>query len=272
MGTRSIVTRLTVFVALTLLICGACIGWLGAQIQAGLLGNTGASWKIPLVVLAFGAVGTLVFRFAVRHWLHRPAETLIARLAAMSIGECDVTKRIDMQRPDELGVMATHFDAFVARVQEVLKTACSLSDDADSSASVIASESQRLASSSSMNAATIEEIMASLGEINDLSAATATSCQEAARGAGRAHEAVARGNSEVDRLTEAMDQIIESSQTITKVVAVIRDVSFQTNLLALKPPSKPRVLVRVARALPWSPRRFAVSRCAVPRPRQRRLP
>jgi methyl-accepting chemotaxis protein len=183
---------------------------------------------LPAALLA----GT-AYRWLIQRWLVRPLRTLDERLSEMSIGNCDLTRRVGLSRPDEIGAAAVHFDAFVARVQDALSGAVSLSLDADNASSIIATESQRLATSSSTNAATIEEVMATLGEINDLSSKTADSCQSAAQGAERAKEAVAKGNSEVDRLTEAMDEIRESSQTITKVVGVIQDVSFQTNLLAL---------------------------------------
>lgn len=230
---RSISVRLTTVAAALFAVVGTTAYAIGAS-AAGEPFGFGALFDgvifagAPLALLAGFA-----FRVVLMRWLVRPLRTMGDRLSDMSRGNCDLTKRVGIYGPDEIGAAAKHFDAFVTRVQDALSGAVLLSVDADKAATIIATESQRLATSSSTNAATIEEIMASLGDINDLSSKTAESCQSAAQGADRAKDAVTRGNSEVDRLTEAMDQIRESSQTITKVVGVIQDVSFQTNLLAL---------------------------------------
>ena len=233
MGTSTIAGRLVLMAALLLLLCSTGAAWAGASIGLESLSAGARLERLTLIVLPMVAIGGGAFYLVVRTWLRRPVTVLIERITSMSFGENGLATRLDLARPDELGAVAMHVDGLIDRVQAVLTSAGVLGSDAGHSAEVIASEAQRLASSSSMNAATIEEIMASLGEINDLAAATTTSCQEASERASRAQEAVARGSADVDRLTEAMSQIIESSRTITKVVAVIRDVSFQTNLLAL---------------------------------------
>jgi len=233
MRRKSISVRFTCVAAALFALVGVAAYTAGACVAGAPFGPstlmTGALYAgVPMTLLA----GT-VYSLLLKRWLTGPLGTLGDRLSDMSMGNCDLTKRVGLYRSDEIGAAATHFDAFVSRVHDALASAVTLSVDADSAATVIANESQRLADSSSTNAATIEEIMATLGEINDLSSKTADSCQSAAAGAERAKEAVTKGNTEVDRLTEAMDQIRESSQTITKVVGVIQDVSFQTNLLAL---------------------------------------
>lgn len=215
-----------------MLLCGALSAWLTSEFAAASNGWGFVGW-LAIVVLPVWALAGLCFAVAVRFWLNRPTEALIDRLASMSVGQCDLTRRLNMPCPDEVGVIATYFDAFVDRVQEALGSVSNLSSEALSSAHVIAHESRRLADSSFTNAATIQEVTASLCEINELADTSSGSCQEASRRATCAQEAVIRGNSDVVRLTEAMAQILESSDTITKVVGVIQEVSFQTNLLAL---------------------------------------
>lgn len=195
--------------------------------------DSGAGSWMMLVVPFVCALAGACFVVCTRRWLSVPMQSLAESLASMSIGRCDLRARLRMSRTDEVGIVATYFDAFVDRVQEALSTASGLSSDAHGASNVIARESRRLADSSSTNAATIEEIMASLTEINELTSTSSKSCEEASRRADCAREAVTRGNSDCDRLTAAMAEILESSDTINKVVAVIQDVSFQTNLLAL---------------------------------------
>lgn len=232
MERSSIANRLTMAAAGLMLLCGALSAWLTSEL-AGTSNGWGVVGGLAIVVLPVWALAGVCFAVAVRFWLNRPTEALIDRLASMSVGQCDLTRRLNMPRPDEVGVIATYFDAFVDRVQEALGSVSNLSAEALSSAHVIAHESRRLADSSFTNAATIQEITASLCEINELADTSSGSCQEASRRATCAQEAVIRGNSDVVRLMAAMAQILESSDTITKVVGVIQEVSFQTNLLAL---------------------------------------
>ena len=233
MRRKSISLRLTVAAGLLAFAVGVATVCLGTQSMDPGTGSATLLWTTLTVVLPTTSVAMVAFGLLSSRLLGRPIVELVDRLAEMSVGECDLTRRLDIQRADEIGAIALHFDVFVERVQETMASAVALSGDADRASRVIAAESQRLASSSSANAATIVEITATLTQIDEASSEAAESCQQALQGAGRAVEAVARGNAEVDRLTEAMDAISESSQTIHNVVEVIREVSFQTNLLAL---------------------------------------
>ena len=140
MVTRSIAIRLTLMAFGLMLVCGSTLVWLVAPTAGG--------WSVlsllAVTALPAAALGAAMFYLAVRAWLHVPAQILIERLATMSIGPCDLSKRLNMPRPDEIGAMGMHVDAFVARIEEVLLNTLSLSTDADVSARAIAGESQRL--------------------------------------------------------------------------------------------------------------------------------
>jgi len=229
MRSTSIAKRLTIVAAAQLLIGGTTIAWLGMDFE-----TAAAFWQfVAFVILPVAFVGTACFYMLALVWLHRPVQVLIDRLSTVSLGGWDLTQRMDVVRADELGAVATHYDAFVARTHEVLLNASSLSSEADAAASIAATESRQLAGSAITNAETITDITTTLREVNELSSATASTCGQATDGAERAQAAVARGNTEVDRLTEAMDQILDSSQATTKVVSVIQDVAFQMNMLAI---------------------------------------
>jgi methyl-accepting chemotaxis protein len=197
-----------------------------AHIASFLLGVV--AWTLPTCLLGIG-----LFWCLLRRMLRAPLDRLAASLRDMAEGEGDLTKRLKLPRVDEIGEVGHWFDRFATRVHDTVAASRALAHDVDVGARMIAKESERLAHGAASNAATIQEINASLVEINTQAERAAASCETAHNGASRAREAVQRGTGEVQRLNEAMAAIQESSQAVTRVVAVIQDVSFQTNLLAL---------------------------------------
>ena len=187
-----------------------------------------AMWAVPLLVLA-----GLIYWLSLRARLQRPLLDLADRMRDIAEGEGDLTKRLSLDRRDELGEVSRWFDRFVDRVHDTVAGVARGSRQIDEASRMIAQESHRLASGASEQAATIEEVSATLVEINNGSSRTARKCQEANQLAANANEAARQGNTEIARMNAAMAEIQESSRAVTQVVEVIHSVAFQTNLLAL---------------------------------------
>lgn len=101
------------------------------------------------------------------------------------------------------------------------------------SSSQVASASQALAQGSTQQASAIEEITASIDEIADKTKQNAVEANEAAGLVVKAIEDVKRGNQQMQDMMEAMHDINKSSESISKIIKVIDDIAFQTNILAL---------------------------------------
>ena len=102
-----------------------------------------------------------------------------------------------------------------------------------SGAAQIADGAQNLATGTSQQAATIEEFSAAIAEVqaqaednNRIAGETLADTMEA----GRLMDLSMKS---MDRMTEAMQDINTSSHNIAKVIKVIDDIAFQTNILAL---------------------------------------
>ena len=201
-----------------------------AQCDAYIASFLGQGLLLGLPVLA---VGLGAFWLMLRRSLRQPLRQLAGSLRDVAEGDGDLTRRLAMGRSDEIGEAATMFDRFAARIHDTIANVVVMSGDVDSAARMISKESQRLAHGASQNAATIQEINAALEEITSQAERAAKASEAAAVGAREAKESAGRGNQEVVRLDQAMAAIQESSNTVTRIVSVIQDVSFQTNLLAL---------------------------------------
>lgn len=101
------------------------------------------------------------------------------------------------------------------------------------SSSEVASASEALAQGSTEQASAVEEITASIGDIADKTKQNATEADSAAKLMADAIEAVKKGNEQMQHLTKAMEDINASSESISKIIKVIDDIAFQTNILAL---------------------------------------
>lgn len=101
------------------------------------------------------------------------------------------------------------------------------------SSSQVASASEALAQGSTEQASAIQEITASISDIAEKTKQNAQDANQAAELVARAIENVKKGNEQMHDMVTAMEGINESSESISKIIKVIDDIAFQTNILAL---------------------------------------
>ena len=97
----------------------------------------------------------------------------------------------------------------------------------------LAAASNSQAQSSSDQAATIEETSASFEEIGSMARTCTASALSMASTVGQSQKASARGAEELERMVDAMNQVSAANQKMSKIIKVIDEIAFQTNILAL---------------------------------------
>jgi methyl-accepting chemotaxis protein len=97
----------------------------------------------------------------------------------------------------------------------------------------IALSSQSQAEADSVQAATIEETSSVSAEINSLAARTTENAHATAVLMSHSEETLGKTNQSLTEMVGAMQRINGSSQKISKIIKVIDEISFQTNILAL---------------------------------------
>jgi methyl-accepting chemotaxis protein len=168
-------------------------------------------------------------------------------LAEIAQGEGDLTARLEIDSEDEIGKVARAFNTFLGRLHQMFR---SLNDEAarltggvrslEATMGTIAAESSQLADISSSNAATIEQITVAVSHIADNAGDADRLMHEtgelSAKGVQQVREAAsnaARTMDEVNALSSVLEQLETSSEQISSIVEVIREIADQTNLLAL---------------------------------------
>jgi methyl-accepting chemotaxis protein len=125
----------------------------------------------------------------------------------------------------------------VYRVNRTLRTITSeLSSGSQQIASAstqVSSSSQSLAQGSSEQAASLEETSASTEEITSMTRKNAENSRSAASVMTTVDQHVRQGNQTLEQMVVSMHEITASSDKISKIIKVIDEIAFQTNILAL---------------------------------------
>ena len=97
----------------------------------------------------------------------------------------------------------------------------------------VSNSSQSVAEGTSRQAASLEETASSLEELTAQTHANANNARQANDLAGAARQAADQGDKIMGQLNQTMTSINQSSERIGKIIKVIDEIAFQTNLLAL---------------------------------------
>jgi methyl-accepting chemotaxis protein len=148
---------------------------------------------------------------------------------AMANGDLavDYTPKSDMDKSGKAMVR------LIANLNAMMGEINMATSEVQSGADQIAMGSQTLAQGSTEQAATIEELSASINDVAAKTDANTELAKSAADLSSRIEANAEKGNRQMTEMTGAVEEINMASQDISKVIKVIDDIAFQTNILAL---------------------------------------
>ena len=145
----------------------------------------------------------------------------------------DGNMMVDVRPKSEADVMGIALSKMVRQNQYTLGNIKDAAYQVTTSSSQVASASEALAQGSTEQASAIEQITASISDVAARTNKNASQANEAAQLMEQAIENVKKGNAEMQEMVLAMGDINTSSESISKIIKVIDDIAFQTNILAL---------------------------------------
>ena len=178
------------------------------------------------MVLASAAAGIL-FNRDVKNRLIQLSES------ADRIADGDLATEVVTSTGDELGDAAASFEIMRQRIREVLVEINHGADQVAAGAQNVSDASVALSQGASEQAASVEQLSASISEIASQTASNAQNAEKANELTVGTRSRAEMGNQGMQEMLAAMEEINASSVNISKIIKVIDEIAFQTNILAL---------------------------------------
>ena len=152
-------------------------------------------------------------------------------LAARSVSEGDLTTNVHVRSDKDL--LGRSLSDLVAQLHQLAETIITASEQVANGSTLVSGSSMALSQGATEQASAVEELTASVTQIAAQTTQNAQNADKANALARDARSQAAEGNEQMKNMLQAMDEISLSSRSIGKIIKVIDDIAFQTNILAL---------------------------------------
>ncbi len=204
--------------------------------------------RLMIILLSglFVLVGAVSTVFLSRS-IVRPIKQTSNMLKDIAEGEADLTRRLEIKNKDELGELASYFNAFIDRIQELVRQVKENAIAVSSATLEISASTEELAATTEEQSTQSQSVASALHELTATSEDIARSVEttrsvvqgsaEQTRGGSRAIGNSIEALQTIEKQTDGLEKIIHnlgnSTAKIGDIIGVINDVADQTNLLAL---------------------------------------
>lgn len=145
----------------------------------------------------------------------------------------DLTVRVTGNYKGDFAKIKDSLNLAVQNLEDALVQVSAGSEQVAVASNQISSGSQTLSQGASEQASSLEEISSSLQEMSSMTRQNTQNAKEAQSITEEARISTSKGVDSMQRLSSAIDQIKESSDSTAKIIKTIDEIAFQTNLLAL---------------------------------------
>jgi len=191
--------------------------------------------QMLLIYAGFGAATlalmALLLTLYTRRAISRPLGKLLETARQIASGNLNVQLSIDTK--NEIGELAEAFTEMSLNLNGMIGSIDEASAQIEEGARQVSESGVALASGAAAQASAVEEFSASLEEI---SAQTTQNAERAGKANDLSRIALTKaeeGNAQMQAMLTAMSEINKASDDIAKIIKVIDDIAFQTNILAL---------------------------------------
>lgn len=226
--------------------------------------------RFVMIVALTSVIFSIVLGFIISRGISRPINKVVIAADKLAQGDMDIT--FDIKSNDETGKLIKAFEKLVESTKEQARVIERIADgdltvdvpirsekdllgqkltqmvnsintlimDISSAAEHVSAGARQISQSSislsqgaSEQASSIEELTASMEEVSSQTKQNADYANQANDLAEKAKTYAENGNSHMTEMLKAMDEIHVSSNNINRIIKVIDDIAFQTNILAL---------------------------------------
>lgn len=209
------------------------------------LGET-LSWQQGMII-AIGLVVCLVLVVGFPILVTGPLHNLLNRIEQVADGDGDLRVRLDVLSNDELGKLSHAFNRFLDKLQPLIKEVGRVTGEVESSAQNLAgmaAANDRLISSehaavdqvstaATQMSSAVHEVARNAQNAADAARGAEAQSREGARVVGATINSIRQLAQEVESASVTIQTLEQEATNIGAVLAVIRGIAEQTNLLAL---------------------------------------
>ncbi len=177
----------------------------------------------------------------------RPLQVLTRVMEDISLGEGDLTRRLQVQSRDEIGQLATAFNRFVERIHQSMREVSSAALGVNQGARRVLEASNSSLSNFDDQSTRTNSVAAAINQLGAAAQEIAHNASDASQQASNARQQAEDGRQVVERTIEVMNELSGKIRTscanievlngktvnIGQILEVIKGISQQTNLLAL---------------------------------------
>jgi methyl-accepting chemotaxis protein len=170
--------------------------------------------------------------------LHSTVDTIKDYIGEISevldeISKGDLTVKIDTEYKGDFTELKNSINSIIESQNNTFTEINMAAEQVASGTRQVSEGSQAISQGATEQASSIEELTASVTHIADQTKQNAVNANKANELANAAKNDAVAGNEQMKNMQKAMLDINESSANISKIIKVIDDIAFQTNILAL---------------------------------------
>lgn len=197
-----------------------------------------------------GLLQTFVIAFIALFFIKKalsPLLTLSHSMEALSKGDGDLTQRIKVETKDEIGQLATHVNAFIAKLQEIVrdiaqsssqldvqsKVSTNVSKETSEGLTIQLNEMSQIATAVHEMSAAAEEVANNAQQTADSALGSTVHCDEGKQVIVRNQQSITNLAEQVENASQVIRELEQNALDINTILSTISEIAEQTNLLAL---------------------------------------
>lgn len=191
-------------------------------------------------------IGSVIAFFVIRG-IMTPIHSTNKILKDIAEGQGDLTKRVDVKSSDEIGEMGEYFNAFISKLQTIIKqvveSAVQVSQSAEQLSQVTGetsqgtqkqnSETAQVATAMTEMASTVDEVARNSQSASEAAINADSQAKSGNQAVSTTIQAINELAAEVEVSASVLEKLKGDSENISAVLDVIKNIANQTNLLAL---------------------------------------
>ena len=158
---------------------------------------------------------------------------MVAEVLAKVVRDKDLSQEITRDYLGDFNEIKSSINMILSSLSDVMNSFNDVAREVSRDAESMAHNSSSVAEGAGKQAATIEELSASMDIINERTDKTSKSAEEVNELSQTSRSNVVKGDSEVQKMLEAIADIKKANENISQINSVIESIATQTNLLAL---------------------------------------